>query len=157
MSKLTKKQQDFLSKVTAWGWFIENQTAVKAAEFKSMQSYGLKTTAFILYVIVKSKWGEHPLAQESFKSKDANNLTLMRSNEWWTGRKAKFDGQEYKLFDSWEEFCIHFSDYIVFSGLYKDLLAETDALTQVKLLTREDSSCYNEVIKLLTLLGNHGK
>ena len=151
---MDKKQREFTTRLTPWSWFIQGQTAIKAKEFRGMvDAVGLQSVSFILYVVYQSNWGEHPVSRETFQSKDANNLTLLPSNEWWNGRVGKYEGQEYKLFDSWEEFCVHFSDYIVFSNEFAPLLDNPDIYTQLKVLTREDSRAYNEIIRLLPLLG----
>lgn len=151
---MDKKQREFTTRLTPWAWFIQGQTALKAREFRGIEeAVGLQSVAFILYVLYQSNWGEHPVSRETFKAKDANNLTLLPANEWWNGRAAKYEGVEYKLFDSWEEFCVHFSDYVVFSNDLAPLLSNPDIYTQLKVLTREDSRAYNESIRLLPLLG----
>jgi hypothetical protein len=152
----TEKQLAYLDSIIPWSWFIENQTQIKAIEFKGLVgAYGLSSVLFTCEALISTDWGSHPLAQEKYKGKEANNLTLMEATKYWDGRKIKFNGQEYKAFDNWEDFCIHYSDWIVFSGLYQDLLVTTSINEQMKMyaLIKGREECYTEFIELLTLLG----
>jgi hypothetical protein len=151
---LTKRQLDFIDRLTPWAWIIEQWSAEKAWEFRSLpKAPGYSSILFAVQVIDASNWGTHPLAQEEYKGRPANNITLMEVNEWWDGKKVSFQGKEYKLFSSWEDFCIHFSDTVVFDKKYQSIITEKDFLNQIKLLTKDDSEYYNRLIELLKLLG----
>lgn len=152
--KLTDKESAFLDSVIPWSWYIQDQTAMKALVFKNFAgAYGLNSIVFLCMVLRASNWGNHPLSAEQFKGKDACNLLLLEKNQYWEGKTVKFDGKDYKLFNSYEHFCVDFADMVVFSGDYDLILLEKDYLKQIKLLTSEDSRCYDEIIKILSLLG----
>jgi flagellum-specific peptidoglycan hydrolase FlgJ len=157
MSNLSKQQEEFLSKLTPWAMRCSNETQIKAQEYRSLwRAYGVSSILFVVEVIDKSNWGSHPLAREEFKSRPANNLTLMKSNEFWDGRKVRFDGEDYKMFDSWEDFCNHYSDQMVFPRKYLEILMEKDYSRQIELfchLTPEDEYAIVRYKQILSDLG----
>lgn len=154
---LTAKQSSFLDKVIPFAWHVESQSAAKAYEYRNLwKANGFSAVLFAVVVIDATDWGNHPLSREEYKGRTANNLTLLPANNWWDGKKISYEGTEYKLFSSWEDFCIHFSDLVVFDKKYKDLLMERSYLNQIKLysdLTPEPSVCYARLIQLLKVLG----
>lgn len=153
-AKLTEKENAFLESLVPWSWYLQEQTRVKALTYKNFAgAYGFNSVLFTAYVLSVTNWGSHPISQEKFKGKDACNLLLLPATELWEGRVVKFDGVDYKLFDSYEEFCIDYSDHLVFSGEYDLLLLEKDYLKQLDLLTRDDSRCYTSIVKVLSMLG----
>lgn len=152
--KLSEKERTFLEALIPWSWMVENQTAYKALVYRNFAgAYGLSSILFTCMVLRETNWGSHPLAQEQFKGKDSCNLLLQKPNEFWEGRVVKYDGEDYKLFDSYEDFCIAYTDHVVFSELYDYVILEKDYLKQLEILTRDDSRAYNEIIKILSLLG----
>jgi len=155
---LDLEKSHFLDKIIPFGWLVQDLVIDKSREYKGIiNPPGLHPLVFIPEVLYKTNWGEHPLAAATYKNKDANNLTLLTVNEFWEGPSIKYEGIEYKLFESYEEFCIHYTDLLVMSD-YDELLEEKDYLRQIELLTREDSKCYNGIINILPLLGySNGK
>lgn len=154
MIKLTKKQQDFLDRVIPLGWHTESLTRRKAVEYKGMtEAVGFSSILFVCEVVLATNWGAHPLAQETYKGKPSNNLLLIRPVALWDGPRAKHEGEDYCMYFSWEEFAIEFSDHIVFSGLYNDLLKEKDFRKQIDLFCLTSGTSSDSIEEVLQLLG----
>lgn len=155
--KLTQKQLEYLEILIPWAWDIETQSELKMTQLRGFKrAAGFSAILFACTVILKTNWGEHPLSKEKIKGKESNNLLLLPTTPWWEGRVTKYDGLDYKAFENWEEFCIHFSDLVVFSKKYDQLLVNSNYLSQIKLycdLTDDNLVCYSDYIKLLKLLG----
>ena len=153
---LTAKQSLFLDRLSPWALEVDYLSQLKAYEYRSLRSYGFSAILFAAVVIEATDWGTHPLSREEYRGKLANNLTLLPSNSWWDGKKILYKDKEYKLFSSWEEFCIHFSDLVVFDKKYKDILLERSYLKQIKLyslLTDEPKLMYTKLVNILDQLG----
>lgn len=153
--KLTEAQIDFINGVVPWSKFVESQTKVKARQLRQLNSSGLSPILFICEVMVKSNLGSHPLVRDKYRNKPANNLTLLLAPDNWDGKVVSFNNRNYKAFDNWEEFCIHYSDRIVFSKQHDSLLVESNYLKQAEIygLTKGSDICYDEIVKMMTLLG----
>lgn len=151
VSSLTANQRDFLERLIPWSKFVQDQTAIKAQFFKRIKSSGLLPSVFLSDVIIQSNWGIHPLAQPFYKHKAANNLSLMEATPDWSRRKIKFEGKEYKLFDTWETFSLYYSDHVVFSGQFANLLstAVIENQTQLLGLYRSELEAYNERMNVI--------
>lgn len=151
---LTPKQQEFLSALTSLSWHVEDLTRRKAIEYKGMtEAVGFSSILFICEVIIASEWGNHPLAQETYKGKSSNNLLLIRPVALWDGPRARFEGEDYCMYLSWDEFAVEFSDHIVFSGIYNDLLKEKDFRKQIEMFCLTSDTSSDSIEEVLNLLG----
>ena len=151
---LTDKQKDFLSSVVALSWHVEDLTRRKAVEYKGMtEAVGFNSALFVCEVIAATEWGAHPLAQETYKGKPANNLLLIKPLALWDGPRARFEGEDYCMYFSWDEFAVEFSDFIVFSGQYNNLLQEKDFMKQIETYCLTSGTSYDSIEEVLYLLG----
>jgi len=159
-NSLTKHQKEFLEKLIPWARFIQEQTRIKANVFKKIKSpHGIFAGLVIADIIYYSNWGEHPLAQEKYRNKLSNNLALLEANDYWSGKSIKYENQDYKLFNDWENFSIHYSDLIVFSGWYSELLkcSRFDEQIFILSLIKPNPVYYNETVKKLIESFNLGE
>ncbi len=153
--RLTPQETEFLEIITRWSWRLEALTRQKAQVYlNNHRAQGLSSVLFLCLVLKATTWGNHPLSHDKFRGKDACNLLLLEADEHWEGRSIKYDGILYRLYDSYEDFCVDYSDYIVLQAPeFAEVILEKDYITQLNLLTRDDSNCYNEIVKILSLLG----
>lgn len=149
---LTQNQKEFLERVIPWAKFIQDQTQAKAHVFKNIPSpFGIYASVVLADIIVKSNWGEHPLSQPTYKRKAANNLCLLEATPEWSNEQIKYEGTEFKLFENFESFSIHYSDLIIFSGNFKPLLdtASLEKQTQLMGLYNHSLESYNERLNII--------
>lgn len=159
-STLTKDQKEFLERIIPWGVFLQEQTKIKASYFKGIdQSNGIYASIVLSFIIIESNWGTHPVSKDIYKSRPANNLCLLEADDYWEGRKLKLDDKLYRSFEDYEEFFIHYSDIIVFSKWYKDLIETKNFNEQILIFCMQTSQkpYYNEKIKAMIELYNLGE
>ena len=154
MKKLTESQKLFAGSLLPLAEHVQDLTRRKAIEYKGiMEAVGLNPTVFICEVVITSNWGTHPVSQETYKGKSANNLLLLQPVSLWDGPRARFEGQDYCMYLSWDEFAVEFSDYIVFSGLYTYLLKERDIAKQIRYFSLTSGTSCDSIDKTINLLG----
>ena len=154
MKKLTESQCLFVDALLPLAIHVEDLTRRKAIEYKGMkEAVGLNPTVFLCEVALTSNWGTHPIAQESYKGKPSNNLLLIRPVGLWDGPRSRYQGEDYCMYLSWDEFAVEFSDYIVFSGLFNLLLNEKDYIKQIKEFCLTSGTSYDSIKEVLNLLG----
>jgi len=142
-SILPPQQKIYLIKSIDYSWYLWNQTVAKFHFFKG-HCEPISSTLILAELLLKSEFGEHPLAQEVYPpktTKGANNLMLLENDTSWTGKLLKYEGKEYKSFANWEEFGVHFTDLLVFRKneihpyLYKNLLGNEYNKEKIELVT----------------------
>ena len=154
-SELTTEQKNFLERVIPWGKYIQEQTRRKALALRSLPCrHGMFASIAISDILVQSNWGAHPLALQKYKNKLSNNLAMIEVGNSSTKQKVKYEGKEFKLFDDWEHFAVGYSDHIVFSGKYDDMLCSTNLYQQQLIygVRKNNLEAYNERIFILTSL-----
>ena len=119
---LSDLEKLFLLKIVPIARLIQKWTKNKAEFVNKLSSHGIFSSIIIANIILKSEWGRHPISQEKFDGKYSNNLLLIKSNKFWTGRTHIYQNNQYKAYKDWEEFCVDYSDWVVFSGLYDKVL-----------------------------------
>lgn len=113
---LTESQKEFISRLVPWGQLIQKQTFAKAKFYRDIHTTkGFFASIFIADCILMSEWESHPASKPKYKTKHGNNLGLLEVDSFWSETSLKIDGKEYKSFESWEDYAIHFSDWVVFS------------------------------------------
>lgn len=156
---MTPKKLDFIRKVIPLSQLISEWTQAKS-EFVGIQSKnGIFASLVMAEIVIQSEWGLHPIAKYQFKTvkdstgnystKYSNNLVLLQPEP---GQKVKvntYNDIDYIAFKDWKTFAIGYSDHLVFSGKYKEILEEETLLGQIDLfsLTKTDSESYNSIIK----------
>lgn len=153
---LTNPQAEFLVKAVPLARWLQNQTLVKA-DFKGIYSpKGFNASLILADLIHQSNWGEHPLAQKKYRNdgetKYANNLSLLEITPYWKGISLNYGGILYRGYRNWLDFAINYSDLLIFSGQYTDVLRTPDLKLQTKLLslTKPNSQAYNDdIVKLI--------
>jgi hypothetical protein len=152
--KLTHRQNEFLTSLLPLALHVEDLTRRKAIEYKGMTgAVGFNSILFICEVLIASDWGTHPLAQETYKGKPSNNLLLIRPVALWDGPRSRYEGEDYCMYLSWDEFAVEFSDHIVFSGIYNDLLKEKDFRKQIEMFCLTSDTSSDSIEEVLNLLG----
>lgn len=137
-------QRNFLAKLIPTIQLIQIWSMDKA-DFENIKTeVGVLPSIVLIDILLASNWGNHPISREEYNKKYSNNLTLMESNAYWFGKKHKYDDKEYKAYKDWGAFCVDYTDYIAFSGLFDKLLRTKDQEGQlVQLaLTKEDPKVY---------------
>lgn len=136
------RHKDYLFKAISFSHFLYDQTLGKLNFF-----YGLKvplsSNHILAEILIKSEFGDHPLAQETYPLKTnrwANNLTLLELDESWAGKFLKYEDKFYKSFKNWDEYSVHLTDTLVFRKSLID-----------KYLLTNPSMEYNSLINAFSL------
>lgn len=148
---LTKAQQDFLSKLIPLALLIQRWSQAKADFMHVYSQVGILPSVAIAEIILESNWGEHPVSQAKFQGKYSNNLTLLQPDINWHGKVRTFKRKRYKAFSDWHEYAVNYTDYLVFSGYFTNLLSTDQQDIQIECLsaTKPKSNWYNKRIKTL--------
>lgn len=141
---LDTNQKNFLIKVIPITQLIQIWSIDKA-DFNYINSpSGILPSVTLSEMIIQSHWGSHPLSKEEFNKRYSNNLTLLEYTEFWHGKKHKFEGNTYRAYRDWGAFCVDFTDHIVFSDLFTELLETNQCDKQIEVLaqTKLDPKIY---------------
>lgn len=148
---LDDEQQDFLRRLVPWSFYLCNQTKLKARFFKGVPFNGVLPSVSIADIGIQSDWGRHPIAGHTFHSKDANNLALLPVDEVWEGSSLKYKAVNYKTFNNWQTFFVHYSDLLVFDRNKNQIIRTVKLEDQLKAIshTRPTLKLYNEKLESL--------
>jgi flagellum-specific peptidoglycan hydrolase FlgJ len=150
-TQVTKDKTDFIKKIVPWARLINEWTIYKA-DFALINSpRGIFTSLVLADIILMSEWGTHPVSRSEYQNGYSNNLSLLKSNEYWDGKKRTYNNIEYKAFKDWESYAIEASDYLTFSRQFDDLLREKSLNNQIELYSKfkEYPESYCDNIELL--------
>ncbi len=135
----------FLRTIVPWTLYLNSQTRLKAKIIKRVSFIGVYPSLVLADILIKSEFGKNPIAKEIFRGRQSNNLTLMPVDEVWSGDKTKFLGTFYKMFETWEDFFIHWSDLLIFRCNLQNSTSYSEQLNAMS-----SDLVYNE--KILTLI-----
>jgi flagellum-specific peptidoglycan hydrolase FlgJ len=119
------------------------------SEFVGVESpRGIMASIIMAEIIFNSRWGEHPIAQPEVGNKYSNNLVLLEVDSNLPGRFNLHQGKEYRAYKDWEAFCVDYTDYLVFSGLFNIPLLCRREQDQIKALsyTKPNYKLWGQVI-----------
>ncbi len=126
---LGRPQREFFFQAIALSHHLHNQLKCKLGLFYGFDEE-ISSTILLAEILYKSEFGDHPLAQPFYPKKStkfANNLTLLEVDSSWEGKKLKWDGKEYKSFESFDDFCVHWTDLLTFRrGMINNYLISAD-------------------------------
>lgn len=138
-----ERELEFIVNLVPWSRFLNEQTRLKAFYIKRMKFRGLYPSVAIATLAIKSEFGNNPVSQEVFRGRPSNNLALLHVDEVWEGDKTKYLNINYKMFETYQDFFIHWSDLLVFRS---PLLEVSDYDDQINLFSEVG---YNEQIRSL--------
>jgi len=150
-NSLTLEQQIFLCKIIPLAQLIQDWIINKAQFAKKPSKFGLFPSLVISEIIIQSQWGEHVLSKEEYNNRYSNNLCLLESDKFWIGKKHKYQDKVFRAYKDWGNFATDFTDYVVFSGLFDDILKSNNLEDQLIWWgrTKQDSSSYSGNMELL--------
>lgn len=133
--------EDFLNKVIPLARQISDWTRDKAIFIRKKIVSPILPSVVVADIVIQSGWGSHPLSQPHFNKKYANNLTLMEADDFWQGRVHVLKTEngadkEYRAYQDWIHFATDYSDMIIFTKLYDNLLNTTDYKLQIRELSK---------------------
>ena len=151
-SDLSEEQKEFLRKAAPLAKVVSEWVFNKCKFIRKPTINGIYPSLILGQVVLESHWGTHPVSRDNHNNRYSNNLSLLEANTSWKGKIQSYEDKKYRAYQNWMHFATDYSDYIVFSGLYDQLLMTEDYLDQLKLLSslEEDSLVYQ--VKLQTLL-----
>jgi len=127
-SALSQAQKEFLEKITPVGRHIQKQLYSGTRVIKPIYSpRGIHASIIIAEILVSSDWGTHPAIS-------VNNLALLIAGPYWKGKTVEFDRVKYKSFSDWHEYTINYTDTVIFTVLYEDVLRCLYHSNQIHLL-----------------------
>lgn len=149
---LSVNQQEFLDKVIPLAVLVQNWTIGKS-QFRGRirSSVGVRASIILADILIASEWGTHPIAQHEYEGKNANNLSLLESSKTFTGKIIKHNGILYRTYRKWHDFAVDYSDHLVFSDQYNEVLRSPDLEEQIAYfcLKKLDNRVYTGKISAL--------
>jgi len=148
-SNLTSDQKDFFKNLVPLAGLIQEWSKTKAEFLNIRTPGGIKASLVMAEIIVESDCGNHPLSQPKYGNRYSNNLSLIRSDKYWTGKTQTYeDGNIYRAYPDWRAFAVDYTDYLCFNSQYRDLLNSYSLLDQINVLSIEkiNSSAYNSIL-----------
>jgi hypothetical protein len=147
----------FLEKVVPWMRLCQEYTKGKA-EFlgRYRTEAGILSSVLLADCLIVTREGEHPLSKEEYRGRYANNLFLLEAPEKWSGKVQKLEGKRYRSYKTYHDLVTDYSDLLVFSGLYDDVLTcplqeQLEKYCEVKLYGRGYYEQMRKVIEVLDL------
>lgn len=146
-------QVAFLEKLIPRALLIQEYCYYKS-EFNNIDSpYGLLPSVIVSEILIRSNWGKHRVCQEEIvfetpkgiSKRYSNNLALLEVGKTWKGKSNIIDGVDYRAYRDWQVFAADYSDYMVFSGLFNEVLAAGSPNEQFELfaLTKNNPEEYH--------------
>lgn len=150
-SKLTEAQQSFLCRLAPAGQLIQDHTLIKSNFMRVPSPAGILASVVIADILIVSQWGTHPVSKKRYLNKAANNLSLLKTSEFWLKHTVSYEKEEYRCYNDWGEYCRDVSDYYVYSGKYGGILGCRDQRQQIDKFsyTREEQAKHKDQMLIL--------
>lgn len=106
---------------------------------------GIKTSVVMAWIIYKSEFGQHPLAQPRFNTglesptwQHGNNLLLLETDNFWHDDVIDFEGKKFRSFKGWGIFAKHLVELLSWSNTYMRMFWMTSTADQLKQIAMHD-------------------
>ena len=148
---LSLEQHDFITKLIPLGVLLQEWTCSKTMfRGKVFSPVGVHAGLLIADICVMSEYGSSPVSKPEYMKKDANNLVLLEAHKGWAGKPVTFNGKSYRTYKTWRDFAVDYSDHIVWSDRFNDVLRTSSLLTQINAFASlRDSTCYTDRVKTI--------
>lgn len=127
---LTYEAKTFLKKLVPLSYVVSQWTFDKGLFLNIDTPRGILPSIILADILLMSKNGTHPVSQEDCNSKYSNNLALIQSDRYWTGKSNIYEGKSYCAFKTWRDFAETYSDHLTFSRLYDNALSSPNVIDQ---------------------------
>lgn len=148
------KQIDFLEKIIPRALLIQEYCYYKAEFNNILSPAGVYPSVLVAEMLIRSDWGRHRVAHEEIVFETAkgvskrysNNLVLLEVGKHWKGKSNIIDGINYRAYRDWQVFAADYSDHLVFSGEFDNLLKEPNPTRQFEIfsLTKDRPEEYHK-------------
>jgi len=148
-SSLTDSQKEFFRNLVPLASLIQDWSQSKAQFLNIDSPVGIFPSLVMADIITASDCGEHPISKAKYGSRYSNNLSLLKSDKYWSGKSHTYsDGVVYRSYSDWRAFAVDYTDYLCFNSQYRDLLLSKNLLDQIniKSLEKINSSSYNSIL-----------
>lgn len=149
---MTLKEKQFLYSLIGFSC-VASEWVSQKLDFKGIKSTGLPASIIAGDILYRSDFGNHPISQPKLGGRFSNNLALLETGPYWTGKSNIHEGKHYRLYKDWVSFMTNYTDDLVFSGEYDEVFQANTHKSKLKnfSLTKPDSRVYyNEVTNLVT-------
>lgn len=124
-------KQEFLLKVKPWAQLVQRYVTGKC-QFRGIESrHGIFASLVAADILVSSEWGTHAVSRPEYDGRPGNNLNLLESFKGYPGKSIVFDGVSYRSYKTWHEFVVDYSDHLVYSDQYLNVLKASTVEEQV--------------------------
>lgn len=130
-AELSEEQSTFLVRLVSFARLIQNTTYDKCKMVRIDSPLGVCASLVMAHIIVRSNWGEHPVAVKE------SNLSLLEKSEYWRGKSFVYEHKEYRTYNSWLDYSIDLTDELTFfeRQKYLPLLTATNLDAQIEVMS----------------------